>query len=893
MIDRLRQFFLRFASLFRQAHLDRDLDAEMASHLAFATDENLQHGMPPREARRQALIHFGGTQQARENHRDSRGFPALEVLLQDLRFALRMLRKNPGFTVIAILTLALGIGANSALFSAVNGVLLNPLPYDHPERLVAVYAQTPDFRFSSISYPNFLDWCRYNHSFSDLAAFRMDNFNLTGMGEPERLKANMVSASFFTLLGVKPVIGRSFVDQEDQLGGAPVALISEGLWKRKFSSSPDVVGKSITLNGKLYTITGVIPAGFHYQNGNFQTGSDVYVPIGQWNEPLFRDRRTGMGMDAVGRLKPGVTLVQANSDMSAVAAHLAEVYPDIDKDSGIALASLKEDVIGDIRPFLLMLLAAVGFVLLIACANVANLLLARSTGRTREFAVRTALGASSGRVVRQLLTESILLALAGGAVGMLLAAWGTKAALKILPEALPRADEIHLDTHVLLFTLAASALAGIMFGLVPAFKASRTNIQETLKEGGRGGSGARHRTQSVFVATEMALAVVLLVGAGLMIRSLTHLWRVDPGFDPRNVVSLNLASSQPLGSTTSASRAAFRQLHDAIGAIPGVQSVSLTVGSTPMKGDSELPLWLEGEPKPASMQEMKASLFYITQPDYLDVMKIPLKRGRFLGNSDNENSSPVVVIDDHFAKQYFGDSDPIGKHVNFEILNLSAEIVGIVGHVKQWGLDSDGTQHIQAQCYFALSQVPDSLFSLIDRGTGVMVRTKDAPIAVLSPIFRAVQSVNGQIVVYETETMSDVISDSLASQRFAMVLLGVFAALALLLSSIGIYGVISYVVGQRSHEIGIRMALGAERMNIFSLVLGQAGKMVLFGVGIGVAASLALTRLMASMLFGVRASDPLTLIVVSLLLMAVSLLACYIPARRATRLDPVIALRYE
>jgi predicted permease len=892
MIDRIRQFLLRFASLFRRAQLDRDLDAEMASHLQLAIEENRQNGMATEEARRQALLNFGGMQQTKETVRDARGLPALEVLLQDLRFALRMLRKNPGFTAIAILTLALGIGANTALFSVVNGVLLNPLPYDHPDRLVVFYTRTPDFKFSSISYPNFLDWRRFNHSFSDLAAFRSDSFNLTGMGEPERLKANMISAPFFTVLGVKPVIGRAFTDQEDQVGGAPVALISEGLWNRKFDSSPAVVGKSITLNGILYTITGVIPASFHYENSNFQSDSDVYVPIGQWNEPLFRDRRASMGMDGVGRLKPGVTLAQADSDMNAIATHLAELYPDIDKNSGVALISLKENMVGDIRPFLFMLLAAVGFVLLIACANVANLLLARSTGRTREFAVRTALGASPSRVVRQLLTESILLALAGGVFGTFLAAWGTKAALKILPEALPRAGEIHLDARVFLFTLVASTIAGILFGLAPALKASRTDIQETLQEAGRGGSGARHRTQSAFVAMEMALAVVLLVGAGLMIRSLALLWSVNPGFDPRNAVSFNLASAQPFGPTPSATRAAFRQLHDAISAVPGVQSVSFTVAASPLRSDSELPFWLEGETKPASMQDMKSSLLYVTEPDYLQVMKIPLKRGRFLTNSDNENSSPVIVIDDQFAKQYFAGKDPIGQHINLDIVNTSPEIVGIVGHVKQWSLDDDAA-HIQAECYFPLLQTPDSVLSLFDHSAGVVIRTKDASIANMSSISHAVQSVNSQIVIYGTETMSDVISDSLASQRFAMVLLGVFAALALLLSSIGIYGVISYVVGQRSHEIGIRMALGAERANVFRMVLGQAGKMVMLGIGIGLAAALALTRLMASMLFGVRSSDPLTLLAVSLLLAAVSLLACYVPARRATRVDPLIALRYE
>jgi len=818
----------------------------------------------------------------------------MQTIWQDVRYGLRMLVKNPGFTAVAVLTLALGIGANSALFSVVNGVLLNPLPFEQPERLVALYSRTPEFTHSSISYPNFLDWRHDNRSFSALAAFRAENFNLTGMGDAERLRANMVSAAFFPILGVKPVVGRGFTDQEDQVGGAPVALISEGLWKRKFGSSPGAVGNSIALNGKLYTIAGVIPASFHYQNNNFESKSEVYVPIGQWNDPLFHDRRAAMGMDAVGRLKTGVTLEQANSDMSGVAAHLAEIFPDINKNSGVTLVSLKENVVGDIRPFLLLLLAAVGFVLLIACANVANLLLARSTGRTREFAIRTALGASRGRVVRQLLTESILLALAGGALGLCIAAWGTQAAIKVLPEALPRADEIHLDGGVLLFTLAASVLAGALFGLLPAFKNSRTEIHETLKEGGRGGSGSRHRTQSIFVAVEMALALVLLVGAGLMIRSLSKLWSVDPGFDPHNVVSFSLASSQPLGGTPAGIRATFRQLRDTISNIPGVQAASLTVGSTPMEGDSELPFWLEGQPKPTSQSEMKNSLFYVIQPDYLKIMKTPLKRGRFLTEADNENSPNVIVIDEQFARLHFGDKDPIGRRVNFDILNKTTEIVGIVGHIKQWGLDTEDTAGpVQAQCYFPIAQLPDALMSLIDHGTGVVVRTEGAPLGVMGSISKAVQGVNNQIVVFGTETMTDVISSSLAAKRFAMLLLGAFAALAVVLSSVGIYGVISYIAGQRTHEIGVRMALGAERRNVLGMVLGQAGKMAMLGVVIGLAAALGLARLMASMLFGVSTYDPLTFLGVAVLLMVVALAACYVPAHRATRVDPIVALRYE
>jgi predicted permease len=819
----------------------------------------------------------------------------MQTLWQDIRYGLRMLGKNPGFTAVVVLTLALGIGANTALFSIVNGVLLNPLPFAQPDRLVSLYTRTPEFTRSSISYLNFLDWRRDNHSFSAIAAFRGENFNLSGIGDAQRLSANMVSAEFFPILGVKASVGRFFSEQEDQVGAAPVAIISDGLWKRKFASSPDAVGKSLNLNGTLYTIVGVLPAHFQFisGNGNFHSDAEVYTPIGQWNDPLFRDRHTGMGMDAVGRLKPGVTLQQATLDMQAVAAHLAEAYPDIDKNSGVNVLSLKEDVVGDIRPFLLVLLAAVGFVLLIACANVANLLLARSTGRTREFAIRTAMGASPGRVVRQLLTESILLALAGGGLGLLIAAWGTQAAIKVLPEALPRAEDVHIDGRVLLFAMAVSLLAGILFGLVPALRAYRTDIHETLKEGGRGGSGARHRTQSVFVAVEMAMALVLLVGAGLMIRSLGKLWNTDPGFDPNNVLRVSFASSKPLGATPAATRAAFRQIHDAVAAVPGVQSVSLSVGSTPMQGDSDLPLWLEGEPKPASQNEMKASLLYFTQPDYLKVMKTPLKLGRFLTESDNETSPAVIVIDDQFAKLYFAGQNPIGKHVNLGIVNINAEVVGVVGHVKQWGLDNDPPGAIQAQSYFQISQLPDGIFSLLEHGTAAVIRTDGSPLALIGSITNAVQGVNSDIVVYGPETMSSVISESLSAKRFVMALLGVFAALAVVLSAVGIYGVISYIAAQRTQEIGIRMALGAGRGNVLRMVLREAGTMALIGVGIGLVAAFALTRLMASILFGVSTHDPLTYLGVAALLMLVALAACYIPARRATRVDPMVALRYE
>jgi len=817
----------------------------------------------------------------------------MQTLWQDVRYALRTLAKNFGFTVVAIVTLALGIGANTALFSIVNGVLLNPLPYAHAEQLVAMYAKTVEFKTSSITYPNFLDWQRDNHSFTALAAFRSDTFNLTGEGEAEHLRGNMVTATFFPVLGVQPVAGRIFSEQEDQLGGTPTAVISEGLAKRKFGSAGSALGQSLSLNGKLYGVVGVIPASFHYENNNFDSKAEVYVPIGQWTEPLFRDRSASMGMDAVGRLKPEVTLQQADTDMSSVAAHLAETYPEVDKNSGVTLISLKENLVGDIRPFLLVLLGAVGFVLLISCVNVANLLLARATGRTREFAIRTALGANRARIARQLLTESALLALAGGAFGILFASWGTSAAIKTLPDALPRAEEIHLDMRVLLFTLAVSLLSGLLFGLAPALKTSQVEISETLKEGGRGGSGSRHRTQSVFVAMEMALAVVLLAAAGLMIRSLTNLWTVDPGFDAQNVMRFSFATSQPLGTTPAAIRAAFRNLQTTIASVPGVQAASMSDGASPLEGDSEVPFWLGGEAKPAAESEMKSTLFYLTQADYLKVMKIPLKRGRFLTEADNEKAPKVMVIDEQFAKLYFKGQDPIGRRVNLDILNETAEVVGIVGHVKQWGLDSDARASIQAQSYLPLAQLPESLYSIFQNGAHVVVRLDAAPVATMDAIRHALTGVNSQMVIFGTQSMSDVISDSLAMTRFVMILLGVFASLALLLASIGIYGVISYVVGERTREIGIRMALGAEARNVLLMVLGQAGKMVMLGVAAGVLCALALTRLMSSMLFGVSPTDPLTLAGVAIVLTLVSLLACWIPARRATRVDPLVALRYE
>jgi predicted permease len=815
------------------------------------------------------------------------------TLWQDFRYGFRMLVKHPAFSAIALATLALGIGANTALFSVITGVLLNPLPYRDADRLIALYSKSTEFARSSISYPNFLDWRRENHSFSAMAAYRSDSLNLTGLGEPERLRTAMISATFFPILGVNPAIGRNFTEQEDKIGAAPVALISDSLWRRKFAGAPGITGKSINLDAKLYTVLGVLPSSFRFEANNYDPDTELFVPIGQWEEKIFQDRRAAMGMDAIGKLKADIAFDQANAEMASIAAHLAEMYPDSNKNSGITMIPLKQNTVGDIRPYLLVLLVAVGCVLLIACANVANLLLARATGRTREFAIRTAMGASPARMARQVLTESVLLALAGGLIGLVIAAWGTQAAIKALPDALPRANEIHLSGRVLLFAFGTSIFTGIIFGLIPALKTASGDVNETLKEGGRGGSGTRHRAQGVIVVLEMAIALVLLVGAGLMIRSLAKLWDVNPGFEAKNVLSFNLASAQPLGQTPAATRAAFRRLHDAISAVPGVQAVSLTVGSSPMKGDSELPLWLEGEAKPASMADMKSSLFYMTESDYLKVMKIPLKRGRFLTDSDNEKATFVVVIDEEFAKRYFGANDPIGKHVSFDLLNQTAEIVGIVGHVKQWGLDENANSPVQAQCYMALAQTPDAVIPLVAHGVQGVARVEPAMLGNASPINRAVNTVNGDMVVYEVQSMTDIIAGSIAAKRFLMVVLGIFAAIATVLSCVGIYGVISYIAGQRTHEIGIRMALGANRANVLRMMLAEGGKMALLGVAIGSIMAIILTRLMSNLLYGVNSHDPLTFLGVILLLTLVALLACLIPAQRATRVDPMVALRYE
>ena len=815
----------------------------------------------------------------------------MEWLIQDVKYAVRMLAKNPGFTIVAILTLTLGIGANTALFSVANAVLFEPLPFRAPDQLVALYANRVRFERASISYPNFLDWQRENQTFTSMAAFRQDDFNLTGVGEAEHIRGQMVSADFFSTLGVTPAAGRFFTADEDRIGAAPVALISAGLWNRKFGAASDVIGKRLALNGTDYTIIGVLPANFHLRLESFSENNDVYVPIGQWTDVVFHDRSAGLGMKAIGRLKPGVTLAQAHADMDAIANRLAEAYPVADKDSRITVMSLKESMVGEIEPFLFLLLGAVGLVLLIACVNVANLVLARSTSRTREFAIRSALGASPSRVLRQLLTESTLLALAGGTFGWVLAAWATTGVLNLVSDTLPRAQDVRLDGRVLLFTLAISLLSGILFGFAPALKASQPDLQATLKEGGRGASGARHRAQGIFVATEMAMAVVLLIGAGLMLRSLSRLWSVNPGFDPRHVLMFYVALPPADNATAESIRSSLLQLHDRLSSTPGVESVSLLRGALPMWDDSEDPFWIPGRPKPQSDNDKNWSIWSEVEPDYLKVMGIPLVRGRFFTAADTETSRRVVVVDEDFAAKFFPGEDPIGKVIVDDYVG-PATIVGVVRHVKQWGLDDKLAMH--AEFYLPFRQIPDKYMSRASRSTTVVVRTASAPLALAFSIRQGIQQMNSEQVMFSPKTMDDIVyNQSVMAQRFSMTLLGVFAAVALLLAGVGIYGVVSYIVAQRTREIGIRIALGARQSDVMRWVLGEGARMALIGVGIGITAAFALTRLMSKLLYGVSATDPLTFLAVGVLLTLVALAACYVPARRAMHVDPIVALRYE
>jgi predicted permease len=890
----LTDFVHRVRSLFRRRKVEVELDDELRFHVDRQAEKHAQSGISSAEARRRANLEFGGMDRAREESRDARGTRWLEDTWQDVRHGLRMWRKSPGFTIVAILTLALGIGANTAIFSVVNGVLLNPLPFPKPDQLVTIDASKPNFARGSISYPNFIDWHQYNRSFSYFAVSRSAPYLLTGVGEAEELTGALITSDFFPMLGIKPVLGRWFTPAEDVPGAASAVAISTDLWQRKFRSEPDIIGHPITLDGKGYTIVGVFPSRIDLTRG-FADSKDIYMPLAEFTNPVLMNRGAGLGIHGIARLKPGVTIEQARADMQGVTNNLAKIYPQWDQGTGATILPLKEALVGSVRQFLLLLLGAVGLVLLIACVNVANLLLARGTSRNREMAVRAALGAGTPRLIRQMLTESVLLALGGGAFGLLLAVAGTKITLASLPADLPRTHYVGMDAHVLWFTALLSFFAGILFGIIPAVRTARRNFQETLKEGSRGSVGSRQRAQGALVAVQMAMALVLLIGAGLLLRSLAALWQVDPGFNPDNVTVFNLAlAPQMLKASPAAIRADLRNFTSSISATRGVEALSLSWGAVPMYNEDDTTFWIEGRPKPSSDNDANWTLSYTVGADFLRVMRIPLLSGRFFTSQDDERSKNVCVIDDVLAKKYFPNGDAIGHSIHTGD-SPAYEIIGVIGHVKQWGLDSDDTNSLRAQMYFAYDQLPDNLMSTAASSTTAVLRSNETVPNVMDEIRSTSRQISPDEVIYGATTMHEVIETSLASNRFAMMLLGTFAAIAMLLAGIGLYGVISYLVGQRTNEIGIRMALGARRGDVLNWVLGQGTRLAIVGVAIGLVAAAMLTRVLASqsLLFKVSAHDPLTFAAVAIMLLLVALAACLIPAWRAARVDPITALRHE
>lgn len=873
---------------FRRAHIDREMEEELRLHIENRADDLEKLGFSHSDAVRQARIEFGGPERFKEEIRDELGGRWLETLWTDLRYSIRMLRKSPVFTAVALLTLTLGIGANTAIFTVVQGVILAPLPFPEPDRLVLIRQNNLKLHHAlSLSYPDFLDLQSQADSFQRMAAFAWENFNLTRPGTPEHIYGKRVSAGFFATLGINLAVGREFSTQEDINGGAPVVILGNQLWRIRFHGSDTAIGQTVTLEGVDYTVVGVAPEGFR-----LGLDADIYVPVGQGNPLLYTDRTIPL-VYCVARLKPQRNVAQAQNEMSILQTNLDRLYPGADRGVEAQVAPLKQELVRYVSATLLMLWGAVGIVLLIACANVANLLLARSVARNREFAIRTALGAKRSRIVRQLLTESVLLSLSGGALGLLAAKWGTSAALSIGSQALPRSEDIRVNGFVLLFAVGISLIVGILFGMAPALQISRADLQSAMKEGRRGSTTSRNRTQSSLVIAQMALTLVLLASAGLLFRTIRHLWQVNPGFDTKNLMTFKVGISPLLVKSPSAKRVAYQELVERIRHVPGVQAADLTV-LVPLSEAGNIGPFVVGSGQPEFVAEAPRALFYWTGPDYLHAMGIPLLRGRFLTTEDTTKSQPVVVIDEVLAQSYFPNKDPIGQTLTIPHWR-TVTVVGEVRHVSHWDLGKFD-QHVENQIYASLYQLPDEWISNFYEDLTVVARA-NLPVATVLPSIRAtIYGVSNDQPVYDVRTMQELVSQSMALQRFPMVLLGAFAGLALFLASIGIYGVMSHSVNQRLHEIGIRIALGAERRNIFRMLVGQGLRLALVGLAIGTASGLILARLISNfshLLYGVSANDPLTFIVVSLLLLTVAVLACYIPARRAMSVDPLITLRYE
>jgi putative ABC transport system permease protein len=804
---------------------------------------------------------------------------------QDVRYALRQMRSKPGFTIIAILTLALGIGANTAIFSVVNAVLFRSLPFKDPDRLYMLLERTPRFPILSVSYLNYVDWRDQNHVFETVAATRNLSVTLTGRSEPERLPARMATAGFFPMLGAQTVLGRTFLAEEDRAGGNPVVLLTYGLWQRDFGGAQDILGKTLTLDSKPYTVVGVLPQDFRYMQP-----ADIYLPFEPWAKTLPDDRSWHPGILPLGRLKPGVSPEQAGTEMQTIAKRLELQYPIYDTGVSANVVRLADQITQNVRSGLLVLLGAVSFVLLIACANVANLLLARASSRQREIAIRQALGAGRGRLIRQLLTESVLLSLAGAGLAIMIAAWCVRPLLSLSGTTIPRSEGIGIDLVVLGFTAGIALLTGLLFGLAPALQATRMDLREKLNESGRSGSGGvRHRSlRAALVISEVALAMVLLVGAGLLIRSLERLRDVPPGFQPDHLLIADVPLSATVYPKTAQRTAFFDQLLERAQNLPGVRSAG---GATvlPLSGaGSIIHFNIQGRP-PKDAHEFIMAGYRTVSTRYFQTLGMPLLQGRFLTDADAAKSPAVVIINSTMAHQFFPNQSPLGQHLQLGATPTNGvarmEVVGIVGDVK-----TDLALGAQAEMYIPYSQADDFLPVLT---LSVVLRAGGDPKSLAGALRSAVYDLNKNQPIVRVRTMEENLSDSIAQPRFRTVLLGIFAGLALVLTVVGVYGVISYVVTQRTQEIGVRVALGAQPRDVFRLIVGYGLKLAVPAVILGAAGAFLLGRWLATMLFGVTYYDPATFAGTGLLLIGVALAACWIPARRATRVDPVIALRYE
>lgn len=810
----------------------------------------------------------------------------MRTVLQDLRYGIRVILSSPGVSVVAVLALALGVGANTAIFSVVNAVLLRPLPYPHPEQLVSLYGT--DYKRGnardSESFLDYRDLRDQNHVFSNLAAFSGANGIITGNGqEPEQLDAASVTANIFATLGVNPALGRTFTPAEEEPKSNPVAVISHSLWQRRFGSDPSIIGREITLDSSGVTVVGVMPAGFTSLPGLIK--ADIYLPI-YVNQELY-EQRAARYLVVIGRLKEGVTLSQAQAELSTIVGRLEQLYPEMDTGRGVRLIKLSDDLVAHVRPTLLMMLGAVGFVLLIACANVANLLLGRATRRARELAIRTALGASRWRLVRQLLTESVLLSLIGGGLGLLLTLWCVDLLIAAIPAELPRMSEISIDRRVLFFTLALSVATGFVFGLVPALSASRSNLNEMLKEGGRSATegGRRHLMRSALVVTEIALSLLLLIGAGLFLKSFAQLTRIDPGFRPDRVLTASVSLPEGKYDEDAGQAEFFQRALERISALPGVDRAG-AIFPLPLGGDDvDGSFAVEGRPGP-SRGESPIAEFFIASPGYFQTMGIPLRGGRVLSETDNAVAPKVLVINETLARRFFPAENPIGKRLTIATIKarqVSCEIIGVVGDVRERQLDLPP----QPQYYVSYLQFPMSGMSLVARAAS------GDPTNLVSSLRAGVRSVDSDQPIAEVKTMNQLMAEAVARQRFSALLLSLFSLIALVLAAVGTFSVMSFSVAQRTHEIGIRMALGAQVRDVLRMIVGQGLILASIGIAVGVLGAVALTRVLADLLFNVSATDPLIFIGVSALLFVVSLVACYLPARRAARVDPTIALRYE